>query len=57
VLPKSPLSYDGAIVQIRWCVRLRIFFAGGGQFTEDLPFVLGSTNPVNHCATFDNADE
>ncbi len=57
VLPKSPLSYDGAIVQIRWCVRLRIFFAGGGQFTEDLPFVLGGTVPVSHYETVEDADE
>ena len=25
-LPYSPLSYEGIIVKIRWCVRIRIFF-------------------------------
>lgn len=40
VLPRSPLSYDGAIIQVRWSVRLRVFF-DGQQFTEDLGFTLG----------------
>ena len=26
-LPNSPLSYRGAILSIRWCVRLRLFSA------------------------------
>ena len=26
LLPSSPLSYEGIIVKIRWCVRIRIFF-------------------------------
>jgi hypothetical protein len=47
VLPPSPLSYDGAIVQIRWLLRIRIFFAGGVQFTEDCPFRLGKTDRFN----------
>src|SRR5262249_36174480 len=24
-LPRSPLSYDGVVVKIRWCVRVRVF--------------------------------
>jgi hypothetical protein len=43
VLPQSPLSYDGTIVQVRWSVRLRVF-ADGRQFSEDLPFRLGRTS-------------
>lgn len=27
ILPASPLSYEGVIVKVRWCVRVRIFFA------------------------------
>ena len=47
VLPKSPLSYEGEIVQVRWCVRIRVFLTGDRQFTEDLPFQLGQTIPVS----------
>lgn len=43
VLPRSPLSYEGSIVQVRWSVRLRVFF-DGQQFTEDLSFSLGKIN-------------
>ena len=46
VLPKSPLSYEGEIVQVRWSVRLRVFIAGDKQFTEDLAFQLGATSLV-----------
>ena len=42
VLPKSPLSYDGEIVKISWCVRVRMFFADGLQITEDCAFRLGN---------------
>ena len=47
VLPKSPRSYEGEIVQVRWCVRLRIFLAADRQVTKDLPFQLGKTLPVS----------
>jgi hypothetical protein len=26
LLPSSPLSYEGVIVKVRWCVRIRFFF-------------------------------
>lgn len=41
VLPYSPLSYEGQILQVRWLVRVRVFFETGGQYTEDLRFRLG----------------
>jgi hypothetical protein len=41
-LPKSPLSYDGLIVKIRWCVRVRVFLARGKELSDELPFQLGS---------------
>ncbi len=34
VLPNSPLSYDGVIVKIHWCVRLRAFLPRGKQLVE-----------------------
>ena len=41
VLPSTPLSYDGVIVKIRWCVRLRVFLTRGKQLVEERPFQLG----------------
>jgi hypothetical protein len=42
VLPNSPLSYNGMIVRICWCVRARVFFWQGRELTLDVPFQLGS---------------
>ena len=40
-LPPSPLSYEGLIVKIRWCVRLRLFFVGGRDYVSEHVFFLG----------------
>lgn len=40
-LPLSPLSYQGEIVQIRWCVRVRFFLARGKELFAEAPFQLG----------------
>ena len=40
-LPQSPLSYDGAIVKIRWCVRVRAFLKRGKETFLEVPFQLG----------------
>ena len=45
-LPNSPLSYAGAILSIRWCVRLRLFARRGREFVLEEPFTLGSVPPV-----------
>jgi hypothetical protein len=42
VLPNSPLSYDGAILKLQWCVRVRAFLARGKEIVGELPFRLGS---------------
>jgi len=42
VLPNSPLSYDGMIVKICWCVRVRVFLARGKELTQEAPFQLGA---------------
>ena len=42
VLPNSPLSYEGALVKIRWCVRVRVFLKNGREFYAELPFRLGT---------------
>jgi hypothetical protein len=41
-LPNSPLSYDGVIVKIHWCVRLRVFLRRGQEFVAEQPFQLGT---------------
>ena len=40
-LPASPLSYEGEIVKIRWCVRIRLFFDAGRDFVSEHVFDLG----------------
>jgi hypothetical protein len=41
VLPSSPLSYEGVVVKIRWCVRVRLFLGRGKELVEERPFQLG----------------
>lgn len=41
VLPLCPLSYEGVIVKIRWCVRVRMFPLRGRELTAEMPFQLG----------------
>lgn len=41
VLPKTPLSYAGRIVQTSWSVRIRVFLDDNSQVTKDEPFRLG----------------
>ena len=45
-LPKSPLSYHGELVQVRWCVRLRLFMKSGKEYCAENPFVL-TTRPTS----------
>src|SRR5215470_10975693 len=40
-LPNSPLSYEGVLVKIRWCVRLRVFLRNGKDFVAERAFQLG----------------
>jgi hypothetical protein len=44
VLPSSPLSYDGQIVKVCWCVRLRLFLPHGQETVAETPFRLGSVS-------------
>jgi hypothetical protein len=45
-LPNSPLSYRGAILSIRWCVRLRLFLRRGREYVVEQPFTLGNVPAV-----------
>ena len=42
VLPPSPLTYEGFLVKISWCVRIRIFLASGYHQSFSFPFKLHS---------------
>lgn len=46
VLPASPLSYDGQIVKVCWCVRLRLFLPQGQESVAEAAFRLGSVPPA-----------
>ena len=39
-LPTTPLSYHGQLISLRWCVRLRLFMAGGREVVAEQPFHL-----------------
>lgn len=45
-LPASPLTYEGVIVKVRWCVRVRIFFDGGRDFVSEHVFEMGAIPPA-----------
>lgn len=45
-LPASPLSYEGVIVKVRWCARVRIFFRGTRDFVSEHVFDVGSLPPA-----------
>ena len=49
-LPASPLSYEGVIVKIRWCVRVRLFFGGGRDFVSEHVFEVGAIPPAQRVA-------
>lgn len=50
-LPPSPLSYEGVIVKIRWCVRVRLFFEAGRDFVSEHVFELGHVPVVSQGAS------
>ncbi len=41
VLPPTPLSYEGVLVKICWCVRVRVFLERGREFVAERDFQLG----------------
>lgn len=46
VLPATPLSYEGVIVKIRWCARVRLYLARGREVMAEAPFRLGLVPPA-----------
>ena len=47
-LPASPCTYDGVILKIRWCVRVRLFWAPGRQTIQDRLFQLLPAAATEH---------
>ena len=45
-LPQSPLSYEGVIVKVRWCVRVRLFLDASRDFVSEHVFSLGQIPPA-----------
>ncbi|HVX09645.1 MAG TPA: hypothetical protein VHC22_00450 [Pirellulales bacterium] len=41
-LPPSPLTYQGVIVKICWCVRVRVFLPRGKELVGEISFQLGT---------------
>ena len=41
ILPCSPLSYEGRLLKIRWCVRLRLFLTDRREIATERAFYLG----------------
>jgi hypothetical protein len=46
VLPNSPLSYQGAIIKLHWCVRIRVFLTRDKEVVGELLFQLGDVPAV-----------
>lgn len=46
-LPLSPLSYDGLILKIHWCVRVRVFLTQGREYVAQTRFQLGNLPPAD----------
>ena len=58
ICPNSPLSYDGQIVSIKWCVRVRVFLPRGKEIFFELPFKLGDlTDAKSHRKRHESLDE
>ena len=41
-LPDSPLSYEGQLLKISWCVRVRFYLNDGTELVAQQPFYLGT---------------
>jgi len=52
-LPYSPLTYQGHLLRIRWCLRLRLFLADGRDLVTELPLTLSSARDAAEIAPRD----
>ena len=42
ILPDAPLSYEGRLLKIRWCLRVRVYLLDGSELVAQEPFYLGT---------------
>ncbi len=42
ILPDSPLSYEGRLLKIRWCIRVRAYLTDGTDLVSQEAFYLGA---------------
>lgn len=47
-LPRSPLSYDGELIKIRWLARVRVRWGSEGEALAEESFVLAPGQVVHH---------
>jgi hypothetical protein len=45
-LPQCPLSYEGHLLKIRWCVRVRAFLQNGKEILAERRFRLGDVPAI-----------
>jgi len=50
VLPATPLSYRGRLINLCWCVRLRLYLTGGREIVTEQPFYLVSAEMHLPCS-------
>ena len=55
-LPRSPLSYDGVIVKIRWFVSAHVRLRGGDELEGQAEFQLGEVAPAREAQAVDSHD-
>ena len=46
ILPNSPLSYDGVLMRVFWCVRVSVFLTRGKEVVVEELFRLGDVPAV-----------
>ena len=46
-LPETPLSYQGKLISVRWCVRMRLFLTNGREIVTEQRFYLIHPNMVS----------
>ena len=47
-LPPTPLSYNGRLLRLRWCIRMRLFLSNGREIVTEQPFYLVSPQSTSN---------
>ena len=46
LLPASPLTYNGVLIKVAWCIEIRILAGRNLRCETTIPFQLGCVGPV-----------